>query len=256
MTDNGAENLNEIVRETMASINIKHITTSPYHPQSNTKAERFHRFLGDILSKLTVSDRHNRDLYLTQALAAVRFSPYYMLFARYVVLPVDNLLKPRWKYMGEEHHRLIIEQQHKTFVRARDRIRRAQKKRNYAINKDRRKVELDVGDPVYYNRQGKLDQKWRPYNRIVEKTSPVIFVIWDQLAGKVKRVHANDLKLAELSEWENPLVENNGKSIRQSTLAALCSELDFDIQDSELESPPSSMAEDDHDLRVGFYPPQ
>ena len=182
-----------------------------------------------------------------------------MLFGRDVVLPVDNLLKPRNKYMGEDHHRLIIEQQHKTFVRARDRIRRAQKKRNYAINKNRRKVELDVGDPVYYqahNRQGKLDQKWRPYYRIVEKTSLVTFVIWDQLVGKVTMVHANDLKLAELREWENPQVENNGRSIRQSTLATPHSELDSDIQDSELESSPSSIAEDDHDPRVGFYPPR
>ena len=195
-TDNGAENVNEIMRETMASLNIKYITTSPYHPQSNTKVERFHRFLGDILSKLTESDRHNWDLYLTHTLAAVRFSmcettkfsPYYMLFGHDVVLPVDNLLKPRRKYMGEDH-RLIIEQQHKTFVRARDRIRRAQKKRNHAINKSRRKVELDVGDPVYnwaHNRQGKLDQKWRPYYRIVEKMSPVTFVIWNQLAGRLR----------------------------------------------------------------------
>ena len=29
VTDNGAENVNEIMRETMASLNIKHITTSP-----------------------------------------------------------------------------------------------------------------------------------------------------------------------------------------------------------------------------------
>ena len=42
---------------------------------------------------------------------------------------------------------------------------------------------------------------------IVEKTSPVTFIIWDQLAGKVKRVHANDLKLAKLREGENPQVE-------------------------------------------------
>ena len=123
----------------------------------------------------------------------------------------------------------------------------SKKKRNYAINKDRRKVELDVGDPVYYrahNRQGKLDQKWRPYYRIVEKTSPVTFVIWNQLAEKVKRVHANDLKLAELREWENPQVTNIGRSINVNCTPL---ELDSDIQDSELESPPSSIAEDDHD---------
>ena len=109
--------------------------------------------MGDILSKLTESDRHNWDLYLTQVLAAVtfsmcettKFSPY-MLFGCGVVLPVDNLLKPQRKYMGEDHY---IEQ-HKTFVRARDRIRHAQKKRNYTINEDHRKVELDVGDQVYY----------------------------------------------------------------------------------------------------------
>ena len=64
------------------------------------------------------------------------------------------------------------------------------------------------------------------------------------------------MKLAELREWENPQVENNGRSIRQSTLAAPTSELDSDIQDSELESPSSSMAEVDHDPRVGFYPPR
>ena len=108
LIDNGAENVNEIMRETMASLNIKHITTSLYIPQSNTKVECFYLFLGDILSKLTESDRHNWDLYLTQVRAAVRFSmcetiefsPYYMLFGRDVVLPVDNLLKPCRKYMG------------------------------------------------------------------------------------------------------------------------------------------------------------
>ena len=131
VTDNGVENVNEIMRETMASLNIKHINTSPYHPQSNTKVKRFHCFLGDILSKLTERDRHNWNLYLTQALAAVRFSmsettkfsPYYMLFGRDVVLPVDNLLKPCRKYMGEDHHRLIIKKQHNIFIRAQDRIR-------------------------------------------------------------------------------------------------------------------------------------
>ena len=53
VTDKGKGNVNEVMRETLHSLNIQHITTSPYHLQSNAKVERFHRFLGDVLSKLT-----------------------------------------------------------------------------------------------------------------------------------------------------------------------------------------------------------
>lgn len=51
------------------------------------------------------------------------FLPYYVLFGRDVVLPVDNLLKPRTKYMGDHPHKLIIEHQNKIFTQARKRIR-------------------------------------------------------------------------------------------------------------------------------------
>lgn len=48
--------------------------------------------------------------------------------------------------MGEDHHRLIIEQ-HRLFVQAKRRIQRAQKKRNGRVNKGRKEVGLSVGDP-------------------------------------------------------------------------------------------------------------
>lgn len=57
---------------------------------------------------------------------------------------------------------------------------------------------------MYYKihlREGKLYQRWKPYCRIMELTGPASFVIWDQMAGKIKRAHANDLKLAEKSDW-------------------------------------------------------
>lgn len=106
---------------------MKHVTTSPYHLQSNSKVERFHRTLANVLGKLTSGDKENWDLYLNQTLAAVRFSenetskfsPYYMLYGRDVVLPIDNLLKPRRKYMGEDHHKIILQKQHQVFVQAR-----------------------------------------------------------------------------------------------------------------------------------------
>lgn len=75
---------------------------------------------------------------------------HYIMFGRDVVLPMDNLLKPHWKYMMEDHHQLIIEQQHRLFSQAKRRIHRAQKKKNEKMNKDKKEVDLGVWDPVYY----------------------------------------------------------------------------------------------------------
>ena len=55
------------------------------------------------------------DLYLNQALAAIqfshndssKFSPFFLMYNRDVVLPVDNILKPRRKYVEEEQHKLF-----------------------------------------------------------------------------------------------------------------------------------------------------
>ena len=73
VTDYGSENVNKVMRETLGELNIQHITTSQYNPQSNAKVERFHKTLVDVLTKLAEHNRGNWDLFLTQALAAVRF---------------------------------------------------------------------------------------------------------------------------------------------------------------------------------------
>ena len=70
-----------------------------------------------------------------------------------------------------------------------------------------------MGDPVFYKvhlREGKLDQRWELYFRIVQQTGPVTFVIWDKMSGRVKRVNANDLKLAKVNGRER---EKEEKSI-------------------------------------------
>ena len=62
-----------------------------------------------------------------------KFFPYDMLFGRDVVLPIDNLQRPRKKYMGD-HYKLILEQEHKVFTQVRRKIRRAQKRLNNRVN--------------------------------------------------------------------------------------------------------------------------
>lgn len=103
VTDNGTENENRVIRETLKELNVDHVTTSFYHPEANAKVERFHRTLHDILAKKLDDNLATWDMYLNQALAAVRFcvsestgfSPFYLLYSRDPVLPLDNILKPR-----------------------------------------------------------------------------------------------------------------------------------------------------------------
>lgn len=79
-------------------------------------------------------------------------------------------------------------------------------------------------------RQGKLEQKWRPYYRIVEQTGPVTFKIWDQLRNKVKN---NDIKRATIEVWGIPEVTVKERPIRHVTLAG--PSRDLGENDSEMQ---------------------
>lgn len=56
------------------------------------------------------------DVFLNQTLAAILFNvnesagytSYYLLYTRDVVLPIDNILKPRRRYLGEDLTRLHL----------------------------------------------------------------------------------------------------------------------------------------------------
>ena len=50
-TDDGSEFCSRHFKETLEALNINHVKTSFYHPHSNSKVERFHRTLHDVLSK-------------------------------------------------------------------------------------------------------------------------------------------------------------------------------------------------------------
>ena len=226
VTDNGSENVNKVVQETMRSLNIHHVQTSVYHPQSNAKVERFHRTLHDVLSKKLSENQQTWDLFLNQALAAIRFnisvsskfSPFFLLYNRDVVLPVDNLMKPRRKYQGEELHQIALQEQHKSFTLVRKHLKKAKKTQAKYADRGTKKIEFQVKDTVYYKnnqRKGKLDCKWKPYYRIIEKTGPASYVIKNQLDGSTSRVHAEMLRAANIDEWVIP-TSTDGRPLRKT----------------------------------------
>ena len=160
--------------------------TSVYIPQSNATVERFHRTLHDILAKRLADDQQTWDLHLNQALTVIRlnvsgsskYSPFYLLYNKYVVLPVDNLLKPRRKYHWEEGHTITLHEQQKAFFTVRNNLRKAKRRQAKCADGNTKHVDFKVGDPAYYRnnkRKSKLDLKWRPFYRVLEKRGPVTY---------------------------------------------------------------------------------
>ena len=226
VSDNGTENVNATVRETMEALNIDHVKCSFYHPQGNAKIERFHRTLHDILSKKIAENANIWDMFLNQTLAAIRFnisesskfSPFFLLYNRDVVLPIDNLLKPRRKYHGEAMHKIALEQQHKSFMLVHKHLKQAKRRQAKYADKNSKDVQFEVGDAVYlknHTRKNKLERRWVPYWRIVQKTSPVNFVIRNQLDGTITKTHAEHLRKANIDDWDIPR-DDKGKLKRRA----------------------------------------
>ena len=75
ISDNGLEFGNSAVNELCAACDVDHHWTTPYHPQSNGTAERFHRTLKGILERLVTTTRSNWETQLGPTLSAYRNTP-------------------------------------------------------------------------------------------------------------------------------------------------------------------------------------
>ena len=71
-----------------------------------------------------------------------KFSPFFLLFNRDVILPLDTILKPRRKYLGDENFQKCLEQQHKSFSLVYKYLKKAQKRNAKYVNKGRKLIEL------------------------------------------------------------------------------------------------------------------
>ena len=229
LSDNGTEFINAVVTGICEKMNVYRIRTSPYHPQANGKIERIHRVWNDMASKQMTDSRSWDDL-IPSALLALRtcshettkHSPFYLMTGRDPLLPLDTLLKPRTRYMGEEGHEHILERHHKAMIMVHNNHRKAQERAKRYHDRKARDSDLQVGDPVYIfnnNRSSKLDPRWKPYYRVVQRVTPVNFVVRNVVTGALRKVHVVHLRRASV-EWEIPERNEGERPRRKAQLAA------------------------------------
>ncbi|XP_066982785.1 uncharacterized protein [Macrobrachium rosenbergii] len=94
----------KIVEEKMAELGIKHVTSSPYHPESQGALERFHQTLKSMIRKYCLSHGSEWDKELPYLLFAFRsapsqslgLSPFNLVFGHCVRGPLD-VVRESWE---------------------------------------------------------------------------------------------------------------------------------------------------------------
>ena len=117
LSDNGTEFKNKIFEQVAKELGVVHkLYTPPYHPASNGRIEGFHAFLKACIAK-HVAPQLEWDVLVPLACATYNFipnehskeSPFFLMFGRDPVLPLNTLLSPKIRYLGNDINILSLE---------------------------------------------------------------------------------------------------------------------------------------------------
>ena len=117
LSDTGTEFKNKIFEQVAKELGVVYkLYTPPYHPASNGRIEGFHAFLKACISKHITPQLEWDDL-VPLACAAYNFIPnehskeshFFLMFGRDPVLPLNTLLEPKIRYMGNDINIIYLE---------------------------------------------------------------------------------------------------------------------------------------------------
>ena len=180
LSDNGTEFKNSVMDYVCQELNIERRYSSPHHPESNGKLERFHSFLKGNLTKMCIRDKVNWDRCVPAVLAAYRVAPhtstgdtpFFLVHGYDPPIPITKLLQPRLRYIGDDQGRLQLDRLHQAVASARYNLVEARSRQGYykAKKTNRGDPDYHIGQRVMLRNHGKsaLDTRWLPGYRIIE----------------------------------------------------------------------------------------
>lgn len=155
ISDNRSNLTSHLIRDAFRQLGIKQKTTSPYRPQTNGQTERYNRVLGTQLAIYAENQPKQWDRYLhaltfaynTTPHASHLTSPYFLMYGRHPLKPIDAIGRPlQMEVEGEEgiNEQEAIEQA-RAF--ARQLVKASQIRSKERFDKDRIRSSYKVGGP-------------------------------------------------------------------------------------------------------------
>ena len=117
LSDNGPEFKNDSFSKVAQELEVEYkVYSPPYHPPSNGRIEGFHSFLKACLAK-HLTNNMEWDEVVTFVCAVYNFfsnehsreAPFFLMFGRDPRLPLNEYLKPRLCYLGNDETIISLE---------------------------------------------------------------------------------------------------------------------------------------------------
>ena len=117
LSDNGTEFKNKVFEQVAKELGVEYkLYTPPYHPASNGRIERFHPFVKACIAK-HIMPQLEWDVLVPLACAAYNFIPkehskeypFFLMFGRDPVLPLNTLLGPKMRHLGNNLNILSLD---------------------------------------------------------------------------------------------------------------------------------------------------
>src|SRR3954453_142317 len=113
LSDCGAHFKNQIIEKLMKKFQIKHLFSTPYHPQTNGLVKRFNRTLCELLAKLGKTSAWNRNIapvlfaYRTSKHSTTGIYSFYLIYGRELRLPIDETEAEKTNSLVQHLHHLV-----------------------------------------------------------------------------------------------------------------------------------------------------
>lgn len=173
LSDQGADFCSNIIKELNRLFKIKHIFSSPYHPQSNGALEKSHLTLKEYLKHYINSNQNDWDEYVNLAMftynthihKSTQFSPYELIFGHKAFIPNTISSQPEFKYTYDDYYSSLKLKFNKAHQIARENIIKSKEKSKIYYDKKLNDINYKINDLVYI-----LDKQTKP--GLSKKLSP------------------------------------------------------------------------------------
>ena len=186
LTDGGSNLVAGPMKDLVAFLRTKKLTTTPYHPQTDGQAERWNSILLSMLAKTVSVRQDDWDLQLPPLVFAynntpqdsTREAPFFLVYGRDAYSPFDVEMKVEPQFTASDtsaYARELVERLEQAYKNVDANLQRARLKQKKQYDKDREPASFQPSDVVFLHvphvARGRMKKLALPYKgpyRILE----------------------------------------------------------------------------------------